>query len=576
MSQWNDPTQPKRTYPPTAARVGAVKTSGETSETWLDYEHVLYTEQWWKWVFARDLYTGDVLDDGKIKDYLIRKSTGESLEAYTERYKLADYTNHLGAVVDALAGMLFAVEEDAKRVLKADTDDAAPLGDPKDPRSVIGKLWQDADGNGTGFLTLWKQFTIELLINHVAWVMLDTNSAGDPKIRILPAELVVNWRYDNGVLKEALVKETTDIRTSIKDDPNDFVEYQYIHFTTEGWERWRKVDDKGNIEQVGDGGTYRYVDSSGQETLPLFMVTLPMKRNVGHSLARKANAIFNKESERDHLLRAANFPKLNVVGTGEVFKKVTQALRKGAIALWNDPKSPTTHNWIAPDTQSATVASKVLERKVEEFYVTAFREYGDAAQERTATEVRQDVSAGVGAFLEMLKSGVDDGEQGILWRLEQQTFPKDKSKWWKATVERSSNFLPVDVGVMIDKMKIRYFGEQETIPVGVTGLRSVVKQIAEWDKITVNDAEIDAAIIVHTIDKTMGMFDSLPVPAVALADMTVKLLVDLGLVDAEAEVEVEGDDPVTMLEFMKESALRLAQAKEERATIAAQTPPAFG
>jgi hypothetical protein len=553
--------------------VGSVKTDS-TAKSWLDFEHVLYSEQWWKWVFARDLYTGDVLNDDKITEYLIRKATGESVEAYTERYKLADYTNHLGAVVDALAGMLFAVEEDAKRVLSADEEES-PLGDPKDQRSIMGKLWQDADGAGTGFLTVWKQFTIELLINHVAWVMLDTNSAGDPIIRVIPSELVTNWREEEGVMVEALVKEATDIRGSLMDDPDDHVEFQYIHFTTEGWRRLHQ-DDDGNITSIGDGGEYSYVNSSGIATLPLFRVKLPMKRAVGYSLARKANAIFNKESERDHLLRAANFPKLNVIGTGEVFKKVTSALKKGAIALWNDPKSPTTHNWIAPDTQSAQIASKVLERKVEEFYVTAFREYGDAAQERTATEVRQDVSAGVGAFLEMLKSGVDDGEQGILWRLEQQSFPNDRTKWFQATVERSSNFLPIDVGVMIDKMKIRYFGEQETIPVGVTGLRSVVKQIAEWDKITVDDAEIDAAVVVHTIDKTMDMFTMLPVPAVALADMTVKLLVDLGLVDAEATIEMEGDDPVTVLEFMKEAALRLALAKEERETLAAQTPPAFG
>lgn len=572
---FNNPSEPKRTKAPTA-RVGAIRPETE-ARSWLEFEHIAYAERLWKWRFARDMYTGDVLDDGKIKDYLIRKATGETVESYTERYKLADYTNHMGTVLDALAGMLYAVEEDAMRTFKADADEKAPLGDPKDPTSPIGRMWIDADGEGRGWLTVFKQFTIELLLNHMGWLMLDADEDGNPMVKIVPAESVPNWLFEGPVIKEALVKEWVDTRTSLVQDPDEFTQVQYVHFTVEGWQRWT-VDDDGDPIMLPDSGTYSYVTRTGEPTLPIFPIELPMRRHVGYSIARKANAIFNKESERDHLLRVANFPKLNVVGVQEVFRKVEQALKKGAIALWNDPKSATQHGWIAPDTSGASIATEVLKRKVEEFYVTAFREYGDSARERvTATEVRQDASSGVGAFLEMLKAGVDDAEQGILWRLEQQQFSTDPSKWWKATVTRSSNFLPVDVGAMIDKLKSRYFGETATIPIGREGMKSVVRQVAEWDNLKVEESEIENAVTIYVITRTLDSMASLPIPAEAKAQMAVDMLVATGQVDPKAKVAIEGqDDPVAMTEFLKEQALMIALARQEAAQRAAEMPSPFG
>ncbi len=571
---FNNPAEPKRTRAPTG-NVGAIRPEQEP-QSWLEFEHLIYQEALWRWQFSRDMYTSEVLDDDKIRNYLIRKATGETIEAYTERYKLADYTNHMGAVVDALAGMLFAVEEDALRSFKLDDDELPPLGDPKDPTTLMGKLWLDADGEGRSWLTVWKQFTIELMINHVAWVMLDTDTEGNPAIKIIPAESVSNWRFDGNILKEALVREFVDTRKSLKQDPDDHAMVQYVHFMTEGWQRYEQ-GEKGEVVQLEDRGTYHYETRTGQDTLPIFMVELPMRRNVGYSLARKANAIFNKESERDHLLRVANFPKLNVVGVQEVFRKVEIALKAGNIALWNDPKSATQHSWISPSTASADVASKVLERKVEEFYVTAFREYGDAAQERTATEVMQDVSSGVGAFLELLKAGVDDGEQGILWRLEQQQFPTDKSKWFRATVTRSSNFLPVDIGSMIDKLKVRYFGETQTIPIGREGMKSVIRQVAEWDNIKVTEGEIDNAVTIHMIGQTLEATATLPIPAEAKAKMAVDMLVATGQIDADAVMQVEGEeDPIKLVDFLHEQALLIALSNQEAAMRASELPNPFG
>lgn len=507
---------------------GSTAASGDT---WLATRHPEWKKNWIKWRYARDVYTGEVLDPENLGSYLIRKGTGESLPAYYERQALADFTSHFGLCADALAGMLFHVEDDATRVF-------GDLGLPDDPASVIGKLYRNADGKNTGYLTVWKQLGIEFVITHCHWVLLGVvNNA--PRISLVEPERVVDWVEDEAGLAMVKVCEQIDRRTSLESDAES-VE-QYVVFTRAGWQRYREVNAEGSgkatVAAVGPFTAYKFVDAAGQAQLPIFRVELPLRRNVGYPLAKKNVVIFNKESERDHLLRTANFPKLIVPASDLVFAAISKQVADGSFLLQDDPNSTKTMAFAGPPTASVAIATTVLDQKVEQFYKTFFREYSHTAQEKTATEVRQDVASGVGAFLQMLKAGLDDAENETLWRLEQAVFPNDSSKWFKARVDRDDNFQPLNVDEEIERLRIRYFGQTKVMPAGRSARIEVMRQTAAWDGFPFDEAEAGAAVDQYELMESADLLDkSLPVPDAAKAALAIRWLKQLGVVTPENEV----------------------------------------
>jgi hypothetical protein len=521
----------------TAAAVPYYQSAFETGQTWgrsanwLDYRHPDWEKNWIKWRYARDVYTGEVLDPQNLGSYLIRKGTGETLPAYYERQGLADFTSHFGLCADALAGMLFNVEDDATRIFGA-------LGASEEPSSFIGALYRDADGKKTGYATLWKQLGIEFVITHCHWLIVETTPNNAPRVKLIEPERVVDWVEDQSGLAMVKVCEQVDTRATLESDPNT-VE-QYVVFTRDGWQRYRSEKAKGarkaTVVPVGNPGTYNYVDATGQRQLSIFRVVLPLRRNVGYPLAKKNVAIFNKESERDHLLRTANFPKLIVPASDDVFAAISKQVADGSFLLQDDPNSTKTMAFAAPPTASVEVATRVLEQKVEQFYKTFFREYADTAQEKTATEIRQDVASGVGAFLQMLKAGLDDAENEALWRLEQAVFPNDSSKWFTARVERSANFQPLNVDETIERLRNRYLGQTKRVPLGRKGLIEVLRQISAYDGIPFDDKEAGAVVDQFELMETSDLLDkSLPVPDAAKATIVIRWLKRLGIVTAENE-----------------------------------------
>lgn len=504
---------------------------------WLDYRHPDWRKNEPKWRYARDVYTGEVLDTEKLPQYLIRKATGETEPAYNERRALADFTSHFGVCADALAGMLFHVEDDATRVF-------GDLGTKEDPASVIGKLYRNADGKGTGYATLWKQAGIELVITHTYWQMVDVVN-NSPRVQLVEPERVVDWVEDDAGYAMVRICEEVATRTSLEQEPTSTK--QYLVITRDGWQRYREEKEGARVvaRVFGPKGVHSYVDASGQAQLPIFPVVLPLRRNVGFPLAKKNVAIFNKESERDHLLRAANFPKFLIVGDETVFKQVMVEVQKGAFGIPDDPNSTKSHQFIAPPTSSVEIATRVLDQKVEQFYKTFFREYSDTAQEKTATEIRQDVASGVGAFLQMLKAGLDDAENETLWRLEQAVFPNDSGKWFKARVERDDNFQPLNVNEEIERLRGRYIGQTKPVPVSREGMIAVLEQIAAWDGIPFDEKSAGDAVDSHRLLETADILDKpLPFPDAALAKLAVQFLVRLGIVDpkdAEAMTKAAED-----------------------------------
>lgn len=542
-----------------------------SKKSWLDYEHPTFTQFAPRWAYAKDLYSGEVLDAGKICAYLIRKQTAEALPAFEERVALADYTNHFGTVVDSLIGMLFAVEADANRVTM--TEKQSGLGDLEEDGSIAYRLWDNADGNGIGWLTFWKQVAIEAMLTQLCWVLVDTDVQGNAIVKLFPALSVTNWLYTDGVLTEVLVKEAVDGRLTLGDDPGDAKLEQWIKFTLSGWERWQKNKDGEPIRVVGESseGTYTYEDAQGQSVLPIYPVLLPFDRLVGWSLARKANVIFNKESERDALLRSSGFPRLKLAANDNQYDKMKKDIAAGSNLLQDDPSTTKTHDYIAPPTDSAAIMNETLARKVEEFYVTAFREYGDAAKERTATEVRQDVASGVGAFLNLLRDAIDDAENNAFYRVAQTEMPTERGNWFVSRVERSDDFIPPDLNTIINKQRDRYFGKEGVIPIGRTALINLSKQAAAWDGLAFDENEIKASIDITQLETLATMFDALPVPASVKVDMTLDLLISLGKIDPEAKVMLDDEAEVLVVDQLRNEMLDLAESKERAGQLLAES-----
>ena len=520
-------------------------------KTWLDFVHPVYADRADRWQLTSDFYTGEVLDGDKIEAYLIQKATAESEQAYLERVALADYTNHFATVVDSLAGMLFAIEGDANR-------DWSDWGDVSDRKTLAGRLMTNADGQEMGWITFWKRLAIELIINQLAWVLVDTTDAGDPIVRLWPAASVVNWSDD---FKQVLCLETIDSRASLMDDPDDSFVQQWIYFSTDGWSRWRK-DDEGHAIKY-DEGFYDYRNHAGESIPPIFPAMLPLERHAGWSLAKKAMAIFNKESERDHLLRFGGFPKLRVVGDDDQYQAIIANISKGINALQEAPEGSKTHGYIAPDSGPASVMNTVLERKVTEFYAVAFREFGDSAKERTATEVRQEVSSGVGAFLSLLRSAIDDAENQSLPLIGQTEWPRNEEKWYSVKVERSEDFLPPDLDMIIDRLRKRYFGETGTVPTGPTTLLEAVRQITEWDGLVFNEDEAQTAIAIDQLDKLLPLFEALPLTEGIKVELTFDLAKALGKIEPGQE------------EAVKAEMLAVADERRRQSELLAQSFTAF-
>lgn len=545
----------------TTPRTITIPSQPTQHRSWLTYEHPFYAANKKKWEFAKDYYSGAVIDEAKITKYLIQRAVGEPKESYEERCKTAnDYTNHYAQIIESLAGMLFAVEGDAIRVFSDKNGNG--LGEPSDKKSLIGQLWGDADGEGHGYLTQFKQLAIELDITHMAWVFVDPAN-GTPRIRILEALSVPNWAPD---YSEAVIVEESDTRGSIRDAPT--MEKRYLHLSTTGWQRYR-IDSNGQeiaLDGPTDKGAWTFVSRSDSKPVPpIFPVQLVLKRPVGWLLAKKAQVIFNMESFRDWPLRTSSFPRLVLNAGNDLFDKITATLTQGGNILQEDPHGEGEgHRYIAPDHSPSSVTTEVLKQKVQDFHRTAHREYDDSVQQRTATEVRQEVASGTGAFLQLLKAALDDAENRVFHMIEQQQF-SDRSKWGIAFVERSDNFMPADPDAVIQKTAELLFGTGKSVPLGKAAMKAAAMEAARQRGLEVNESEIEAAVevryIIDTMNEAVGA--GLALPAEIRADAVMKLVAAAGIVDADAVMEMADGQKVNKLVYLRQKALEAAEAADE-------------
>lgn len=538
----------------------------DTASTWriptreqLGFRHPTWSEFHKMWKFTRDFYTADVLRPELLTTYLRQKKQGETNDAFRERCENADLTNHFGTIVDSLVGMLGQVETDAARVwgLKdKESGQVSGLGERTEPDTAAARLWRDADGLGTSWLAFWSLVATELSLTHLGWLMIDARDEdSDPAVRYLEPGCVVNWLVGpGGRLSDVLIREQVDARTSLWDKEAQVD--QYLHITVDGWARYRLQD--GALVLAEEPGTWaqHFEDDAGNRIVPLRHLVVPVKRQVGYYLAKKQSAIYNRESERDTLLRTANFPKLNVNGSETVYLAVVEALKQG-----NNVLQGTGHEFIAPPTESAALATSVLEGKSREFYMTGFREYGDAARERTATEVKQDVASGAAAYLTMLARALDQAETWAMHLLTQLEVPTQRAVWFSASVERSNAYAPADPEVVLDKLLRRTFGADVPVPVGRIAQENAAIMAAEYMGLGADKEQIKAAVAAASLQSAMAT-PGMAFPAQVRVQAMLKVLAALGMVDPDEVVRLEDGSQVKLLDIIKSEATDLAMSED--------------
>ena len=441
--------------------------------TWLDHRHPEYTRNYRKWKYTMDHYSGDVLDNLDI--YLHKRSSGESDQAYQERKKVTNYLTHFPAIIESLAGVMSTVDVKTERSF-------GDLGDYKDRSSIAGMLWVDANTNGDSWPNVFRKLSIHLMLTQTQWILVNPLRDKTPTVNIISPLSVVNWLEVDGTIVQALMKNKVDARLSIEDDPTTTDEY--VLYTLDGWTKYRVVNSEPVIVETGG---YEYVDQSGNRVLPLFRSELPLSRQVGYMGARSYNSIWNNASLRNFLIRASSTPFMVVGMDDEAFEKTKEELGKGG-RLINEGTEPNANTrFIAPSTSPADISDKIIRQETEELYISMFRDYGDSAVEKTATEVSQNVSTGIGAFLNLLKTAIDEAETRAINLVTQQQGIVS----FDAYVSRTDDFKPFNIDREMDNLRERFWGPGGTVPIGRDAEVDAASKIAEWSGVKADRAQIE-------------------------------------------------------------------------------------
>jgi hypothetical protein len=460
-----------------------------------EFTHPEYDELHDKWTYSWDHYTGKYMDTGKIEHYLNQKKQRESNTAFDVRKKESDPILHFPTAVDGLCGIVFSKSDDTTREWGA-------LGDPEDEGSTAHKLFRNADGGGTNWQPLFREVAIRQTVMHTVWGLVEgvevvededgntVETLSEAQVKVINPQSVVNWYPDTNP-REVLVKESRDIRQSLLQQPEE--KDVYTLYTLDGWRRfYMDQDESGNsVERVIDEGSYEYWASSrkNQRVLPIFRVSVPMPRFVGYLLAQKQNHIFNFKSSRDAGAQNISYALLKLVGSKKQTDTIANKLESGVNYITQFKDAQSDHEYIAPPSDHLNACAEILDKDVEHFYVNAFKEYGDAAAQRTATEIRLESQTGIEAFLSLLVSSLDEFENQCFLRINQVYFPDRPDVWGDAFVKRSTEFQPKDEEQAIQNLKNQFFGEREPVPATAEQKAEIVKRILESKGIDVEDMD---------------------------------------------------------------------------------------
>ena len=450
---------------------------------WFDQKHADYDRERERIDYAMTHYEGNVLDSDKIKGFLFQHSQAESEEAFEERKKIAQYKPHFAFAVDSLAGQLFAKESDISRTFSGEDDDSRlTLGDPDDTDTIIGRLWKNVDGTGSNYPTVWKTLAPRLIANRKWGIFVDapTGEKSSSRITLLDPRNVWDKIYDNGRLIEIKVYEESIVQASMQETPETVKEV--VIYTLEGWTRY--TEDGSEV----DSGAYVYWDDKEKKEkhLPYREIEVPIRRDLGYSLAKTANATFNLESTRDFRVWSSCINRL-ALNTDQSPTEIKKGIKEGTgIIITTGDRGRA--EYINPSQEPALASTKILEQQVREFYEVFFRGYANAGRQATATEIMQDVAAGVQAYLVLLKTAIDEAENFVLGMLEQIHFPENADAWGTANVKRTDQFAPINPSLVAAGLLERYI--EPKLPIGIDATINVIKRALDLDGIGFDDEQL--------------------------------------------------------------------------------------
>ncbi len=496
--------------------------------TWLDKRHKEWKDNHKKWTYAEHHYDGDELideimgrastlrskvksrldsvttefvideikEDGNVEvsevlknqsvtigengpwgDYLPRRP-GENVENYIDRLKTSDYTNHFVRVVNAYVGMMSAVSDKTSRTWQLDERDRGLKNHPS-RGDVASNLKMDADGKGTSWNEKFEDFLIQLLKFDKAYILVEglpESGDGEAKVKFIDPRKVVNKKYTGGRLTEVLVQDKRVIEPSLKAKRKEQIEY--IHYTTEGFKRYRKQDDEV-VEVVDDNGNpveaeYDFYNGSekNEDTRTVPIVEMELDNNIGSTLAVKSNRIFQKQSERDHKQRMMSAQLLSLDVEDEGFEEARRTLTRGGRTLQGQGE------FINPSSEPVSSYNKTIREKESDLYKTFFLDNYDSAAQKSATEIRQDFRSGLEAILNVFKNELDRAEHKVMSFIEQIYFQNSPSLWGQATVQRPSEFEPTNKEAQAKKLRSIFFDMPEISLPPVTKAK-IVAQILD-------------------------------------------------------------------------------------------------
>lgn len=473
------------------------------NKLWVDNRHPEYAAAKNKRAFARDHYSGAAEDEAvraaalllesnvvsinsqldtdseheiRILDslkaptkgkYLYQRAQGESVSAFQERALITPFPGLMGAMVDSYVGGVFSVEEKAVR------EYGEPLGKPTDKDSVLYTLGRDIDGSGLSWGSSLIHAVQDVVVDDISIHKADRlNPESKINIYRIEPDDVLNWREDNGLITELLMREIRlehGARGLMEIDGPVEVEY-YILYTLEGWERWKLVEEKnrsGNstgvrkLVSVG-GSDYKYpfwtTPDQERQRLPFGFEQMPIGRGLGYRMAQDHNSLYNLLSDSRWLIRIANHPKLRGDVDDDQFNSTMEALRLGFNALQG--------NWdyIGPDPSNAAVGYGIYRDETNRFFVANNQRMTESNIERSATEILFNEAAGRTSQLTLLSDAADEIENDRLFLASQLEAPLAPETWYKATVKRDDDFRPIDNQALMSAQSIAFAALANTLP----------------------------------------------------------------------------------------------------------------
>jgi len=474
---------------------------GETS--WLDYRSPRVARNRENWAEIDAHLTGGIVDAKTLDKLLVQRSQGENRKAFLERKRIADYTPIYARSIVSLVGMGFMNEAEAEK--RYVDDKGRGLGDPFDEDSDFWPIYNDVDGSGKNWDAMIFEAATYLASMHGVWGLVegeefegegdDAFYVGGPYVRVVNPRFVPRFTMRDGRLYSVRIISTADKSIDQKQKPNE----ETIHtiYYADGYEKFKKPKRGKEPIQIrpktpyADG--FEYVDRRGNPAPPVWWTPLNVSSNVGYLMARKATALFNQESSLDFLLWVACFPKLfaDVVrqdGTfdAEHWEMLKKALKEGSSVIPGARSS-----FGAPPMETASVKHDILKDKRKDFLENFFISFGDAARERTATEIRQESKAGTAAYLGRHISAVDEFENNALWFLSQAVNPRDQEAWSVPYVNRKKDFDPTDVDKQIQNLINRHT-QGGYIPVDEETLVDIAVKSLEKEGVVVDDKRLES------------------------------------------------------------------------------------